>query len=88
METLDEKLERLYGPQKTKYDMPPFYEAVRDMQYSDIVRKCGGAPSAKEMKILQRSHIGAKFAHATGKEMAEKLLGHPIDKEWYYNQST
>ena len=87
METLDEKLERLYGPQKTKYCTSPFYCAVSEPRYIEIVQQYHGAPTLKEMKNVRRSHIGAKFAHATGEEMAEKLLGHPIDKDWYYEHS-
>lgn len=78
METLDEKLERLYGPQKRKFgedavcvEMPPqrsYFEEI-EYQVANIARR-------------QRPP-----AQRTGKEMAEILLGHSIDKEWYYNQA-
>ncbi len=61
-ETLDERLERLYGPQKRKWNTPVASE------------------------IYQVS-LPRMMPQTTGQEMAERLLGHSIEKEWYYENS-
>lgn len=62
METLDEKLERLYGPQKRKFNSSNYWNEFDDMKLSE---------AAMALKRLGRPP-------KDGREMAEILLGHEL----------
>lgn len=64
METLDEKLERLYGPQKQHYDQVLYKE------FWEVY-----TPSEMEIYKFMKKH-GRK---PDGKETAEILLGHELN---------
>lgn len=76
METLDERLERLYGPQLRKFDDAVCFEAPPQRSYFEEIEYQAANIARRQSPPLPR----------TGKQMAEILLGHSIDKEWYYNQ--
>ena len=62
METLDERLERLYGEQSHKFNSSNYWNEFDDRKLSDayyILKQRGKYPE-------------------TGKEMAEILLGHEL----------
>ena len=69
METLDEKLERLYGPQKTKFSSPV---------YKGPIKPIASANSGNEDLAFEAGWNGWPKIPKDGKEMAEILLGHEL----------
>ena len=61
-ETLDKRLERLYGPQKTKWNSSNYWNEFDDMAFTRVT-----------YTLKQRGEYPK-----TGKEMAEILLGHKL----------
>lgn len=93
MKTLDERLERLYGPQKRKFhdavcaEAPPQRSYYEELAYLKAQSTLDGLLLNGVVSVDQYQNLtGRRCTPRTGKEMAELLLGHSIDKEWYYNQ--
>lgn len=95
METLDERIERLYGPQKRKFhdavctESPPQRSYYEELAYLEAQSTLDGLLLNGVVSVDQYRELSPAVGRRTprtGKEMAEQLLGHSIDKEWYYNQ--